>query len=154
MMHDDVSTAKEFIAKCLNARAGSRAPNPPLQVSNKIGRGFVNDATGRLLCPAGLDWDNQSVRSQIRDDELYDSYLVRFLYDDEKGANGIEKECSRDLYNNNEAKPPRKHVKKASTGKKSTRKNVAQIVGMTEVNTRPIAYCAVMVRFALSDATT
>jgi hypothetical protein len=35
--------------------------NPPLSRSIKTTRGFHHPATGTLLCPAGLDWQNQTL---------------------------------------------------------------------------------------------
>ncbi|KAK7437004.1 hypothetical protein VKT23_006711 [Stygiomarasmius scandens] len=166
----------QVLVKDVMTTGGDRAPNPPLRVSSKIGRGFVNNATGRLLCPIGLDWEDEFIRSRIRNDEIdeiYDSYFVRFLYDDEKGARGAEQgllkgpllvqiykriflsrsAISDTLNEDDDIEPPPKRIKKV-TKKRSTRKNVAEMIGMTEVTPRAIAYCAVMVRFALSDAAT
>jgi hypothetical protein len=35
-------------------------PDPPLSIIDKSGRGFYNDATGRLLCPVDYDWTNET----------------------------------------------------------------------------------------------
>ncbi|THV03612.1 hypothetical protein K435DRAFT_851739 [Dendrothele bispora CBS 962.96] len=77
--NDDVSRAKLSIAEWLNARPNP--PSPPLQGSQRIGRGFTSDVTGRLLCPIQLDWDNSHVRSfpselLLRDD--YDAIFTGF----------------------------------------------------------------------------
>ena len=37
---------------------GTPKPDPPLSISNKSGRGFYNDATGKLLCLVDYDWNN------------------------------------------------------------------------------------------------
>ena len=37
---------------------GTPRPEPPLSAEDKTGRGFYNDATGRLLCPVDYDWND------------------------------------------------------------------------------------------------
>lgn len=39
---------------------GMPKPDPPLSIADKSGRGFYNDATGKLLCPIDYDWTNPS----------------------------------------------------------------------------------------------
>ena len=35
-------------------------PDPPLTKEDKSGRGFYNDATGRLLCPVDYNWNDET----------------------------------------------------------------------------------------------
>ncbi|KAG6371324.1 hypothetical protein JVT61DRAFT_9617, partial [Boletus reticuloceps] len=49
-------------------------PDPPLSTEDKTGRGFYNDATGRLLCPVDYDWNDADQRQKIR--EFHPDYLV------------------------------------------------------------------------------
>ena len=39
---------------------GMPRPDPPLSIADKSGRGFYNNATGKLLCPIDYDWTNPS----------------------------------------------------------------------------------------------
>ena len=34
-------------------------PSPPLTKGDKSGRGFYNDAMGRLLCPVDYNWNDE-----------------------------------------------------------------------------------------------
>ncbi|KAH0832281.1 hypothetical protein J3R83DRAFT_13275 [Lanmaoa asiatica] len=64
---------------------GIPKPDPPLSISDKSGRGFYNDATGKLLCPVDYDWNNLSHWQNIRD--FHPNFPVNalswpaFLYD-------------------------------------------------------------------------
>ncbi|KAG1761970.1 hypothetical protein EDD22DRAFT_778954 [Suillus occidentalis] len=61
---DDTSKLKSLVADWVNREL---KPNPPVDPEDKHCRGFVNDACGRLLCPAELDWNDPTVRAGIRD---------------------------------------------------------------------------------------
>ncbi|KAI9573028.1 hypothetical protein HD554DRAFT_2035474 [Boletus coccyginus] len=39
---------------------GTPKPDPPLSISDKSGRGFYNDMTGKLLCLVDYNWNNLS----------------------------------------------------------------------------------------------
>lgn len=54
---DDLSRVKSGVASLLNNRTNG-APNPPLDLYTRDGRGLQNDVTGRLLCPVIYDWDD------------------------------------------------------------------------------------------------
>ncbi|KAG1876134.1 hypothetical protein C8R48DRAFT_591681 [Suillus tomentosus] len=79
---DDTSKLKSLVADWVNREL---KPNPPVDPEDKHHRGFVNDACGRLLCPAELDWNDSTVRAGIRDRAA--SYVVTemswpaFLYE-------------------------------------------------------------------------
>ena len=53
---DDAASLKLVVVGWL--MASSPPPEPALELHDKTGRGFYNDATGRLLCPVDFDWDN------------------------------------------------------------------------------------------------
>ncbi|KAG1840010.1 hypothetical protein C8R48DRAFT_621288 [Suillus tomentosus] len=79
---DDTSKLKSLVADWVNREFN---PNPPVDPEDKHHRGFINDASGRLLCPTELDWNNPIVRAGIRD--RADGYVVMemswpaFLYE-------------------------------------------------------------------------
>ncbi|KAG1894180.1 uncharacterized protein F5891DRAFT_985294 [Suillus fuscotomentosus] len=61
---DDTGTLKELVASWVNIEC-----RPPsfLRADHKHHRGFVNDACGKLLCPAEWCWEDPVVRAGIRD---------------------------------------------------------------------------------------
>ncbi|KAG2745343.1 hypothetical protein P692DRAFT_201687017, partial [Suillus brevipes Sb2] len=71
---DDTSKLKTLVAEWVNREF---KPDPPVDPDDKHSRGFINDACGRLLCPAELDWSNPAVRAGIRDRS--DGYIVTDL---------------------------------------------------------------------------
>ncbi|KAH0834940.1 hypothetical protein J3R83DRAFT_10633, partial [Lanmaoa asiatica] len=151
---------------------GTPKPDPPLSISDKSGRGFYNDATGKLLCPVDYDWNNLSHRQNIRD--FHPDFPVNalswpaFLYDDgqfdpEDPAKGLFKgawlvrafraifispSSTDDLGNDpQELRPSRKH----HCGDRRMCANIANLIGMQTVELRAIAYVACQLRFALSS---
>ncbi|KAG1855543.1 hypothetical protein C8R48DRAFT_609234, partial [Suillus tomentosus] len=61
---DDTSKLKALVADWVNREL---KPNPPVDPDDKHTRGFINDACGKLLCPAELDWNNPATKAGIRD---------------------------------------------------------------------------------------
>jgi len=57
----DVNVLKSSSARWLST------PENPINPKDKAERGFANDATGRLLCPHTMDWDDPSVKEKLRD---------------------------------------------------------------------------------------
>ena len=53
---DDTRRLKVLVVGWL--MQGTPRPEPPLSTEDKTGRGFHNDATGRLLCPVDYDWND------------------------------------------------------------------------------------------------
>ncbi|KAG1893115.1 uncharacterized protein F5891DRAFT_963489, partial [Suillus fuscotomentosus] len=95
---DDTTRLKVTVASWLMQL--TPPPSPVIQGQNKIGRGFNNDTTGRLICPVDYDWNDLAVRQHIR--EYHPDYRVTayswpaFLYQDEqydsqKPTNGLFK---------------------------------------------------------------
>ncbi|KIJ58630.1 hypothetical protein HYDPIDRAFT_102297, partial [Hydnomerulius pinastri MD-312] len=62
---DDASSLKGSVATWVN----EQCPNPDLVINTleKHGRGFNNDATGRLLCPVDYNWEDTLVHAAIRE---------------------------------------------------------------------------------------
>ncbi|KAG1774801.1 hypothetical protein EV702DRAFT_973985 [Suillus placidus] len=71
---DDTSKLKALISEWVNREF---KPDPPVNPDDKHSRGFTNDACGRLLCLAKLDWNNPTVRAGIHDRS--DGYVVTDL---------------------------------------------------------------------------
>lgn len=53
---DDAGRLRIVVVGWINDLYGPSEPE--LKTSSKDGRGFRNDHTGRLLCPAEYDWDD------------------------------------------------------------------------------------------------
>lgn len=53
---DDTKSLKGAILEWIVPKGQSL--HPPLTKNIKMDRGFNHEATGALLCPTGLDWDN------------------------------------------------------------------------------------------------
>ncbi|KAG1876076.1 hypothetical protein C8R48DRAFT_591507, partial [Suillus tomentosus] len=71
---DDTSKLKALVADWVNREL---KPNPPVDPDDKHTRGFINDACGKLLCPAELDWNNPATKAGIRDRS--EGYIVMEL---------------------------------------------------------------------------
>ncbi|KAG1788932.1 uncharacterized protein HD556DRAFT_1244498, partial [Suillus plorans] len=82
---DDTTRLKVVVASWLMQQTPH--PTPIIHGQNKLGRGFNNDATGRLICPVDYDWNDPVVQQSIRD--YHPDYRVTahswpsFLYKDE-----------------------------------------------------------------------
>ncbi|KAG2136926.1 uncharacterized protein EDB93DRAFT_1253787 [Suillus bovinus] len=152
-------------------------PNPLVDTDNKHSHGFTNDACGRLICPAKLDWNNPAIRTGIRDHS--DGYIVTdlsflaFLYDKyTANQNDLEDglfksklllqvykavftspSSAKDVEGDNDGIDVirnNRHASKSAFGIK-VKKHVAQIIKMKKVTPRSITYIACQVRFALSS---
>ena len=66
---DDTKSLKSVVVDWITPR--DKPLNPPLSRSIKTTRGFHHSTTGALLCPAGLDWNNE---------ELYSPFYVFHLW--------------------------------------------------------------------------
>ncbi|KAH7870438.1 uncharacterized protein C8R40DRAFT_1175702 [Lentinula edodes] len=141
--------------------------------TSRDNRGLQNDVTGYLLCPAEFDWNDTAVRAAVRAfDPNYDfasSAHARCFYKDEEfDPDDFDKgflqsyllvqvyrlmftspSSTKDQPQDVENLPASK--KKKTTGT-NHRGNVAQIIHMNDVKPRSIAYAAVHLHFALSDA--
>ncbi|KAH7923133.1 hypothetical protein BV22DRAFT_1015956, partial [Leucogyrophana mollusca] len=128
---------------------------PPLARNVKVDRGFHHERTGALLCPAGLDWANNEIKTKLCSGEMTVSgdqwpifLYLGYNYDPEDPWNGLLRSFILvSAY---------KHIftSPSSVDKepKATRSGNARIHGMTRVTTASIAYVATQVRFALSSS--
>ncbi|KJA27917.1 hypothetical protein HYPSUDRAFT_197489 [Hypholoma sublateritium FD-334 SS-4] len=151
------------------------APNPPLNTKCRSDRGMQNDITGRLLCPIEYDWDDESVRNEIRAGtiNISEDYFLRCFYpygigdpdNVEKGflRSGllvktyssifISPSSSESFSDEDENGAARKQQRVTNSQKKATKSNVANILGMDgRVTPRSIAYAAVLLAFNLTNA--
>ncbi|KIK36036.1 hypothetical protein CY34DRAFT_95144, partial [Suillus luteus UH-Slu-Lm8-n1] len=173
---DDTSKLKTLIAEWVNREF---KPDPPVDPDDKHSRGFINDACGRLLCPAELDWSNPVVRAGIRDRS--DGYIVTdlsfptFLYEKyttnpEDLEEGLFKgkiliqgykavftspSSAKDIEGDGDGLDViqnNRHARRSSCELK-VKKHVAQIINMEKVTARSITYIVCQVRFALSSVT-
>ncbi|KIK49831.1 hypothetical protein GYMLUDRAFT_51497 [Collybiopsis luxurians FD-317 M1] len=141
--------------------------------STRTGQGLSHDLTGLLLCPVEYDWEIPEVRAAVRaldpefdfagsararcfykneecnpedpDQGYLQSYLLvqvyRHLFTSPSSA--------KDQPENVENMPPNKKRKTTTT---SHRGDVSQICQITRVTPRSIAYAAIHLHLALSDA--
>ncbi|KAG1828301.1 hypothetical protein EV424DRAFT_1318616, partial [Suillus variegatus] len=83
---DDTTRLKVTIASWL--MQATPPPNPVIHGQSKMGCGFNNDATGRLICPVDYDWSDLVIQQGIRD--YHPDYRVTahswpaFLYRDKR----------------------------------------------------------------------
>uniref|UniRef100_A0A8H7XQ47 Uncharacterized protein n=1 Tax=Psilocybe cubensis TaxID=181762 RepID=A0A8H7XQ47_PSICU len=173
---DDCNHIKEFFRDFLNAEHRPEV----LFTKERTGRGVQNDITGKYLCPIHYNWDDPSVCTRIRAGNIMDpkfpifvNYYLWFLYPDgyELPPNGrVEHLFLRSLIlvkvwcyiftspgsaeaiikNPNGGPPIRNRAYAPST--KSTKTNVARLIGMTSVTAHSIAYTVIMTGFNLTDA--
>ncbi|KAF7305333.1 Alpha-type protein kinase domain-containing protein [Mycena chlorophos] len=133
-----------------------------LNPETRSGRGFAHDITGALLCSTKYEWEEASVRKQLRENKLSvaPNFYIRALYVDYSGdPRKIEKGFLRSkllvkvwvaIFLANVDTDTDKITKaKASASK---RKPVADLLRFNDrVPPRTIAYAAVMLYYALSD---
>ncbi|KAF9789312.1 hypothetical protein BJ322DRAFT_1208558 [Thelephora terrestris] len=170
---DDLSRVKSGVASLLNNRTNG-APNPPLDLDTRDGRGLQNDVTGRLLCPVIYDWDDPITRAKLRDGldehDAFDDYWIRCLYEGEKGdPEDVERgflrgnlliktfqmiftspSSARGNLDAEETSEAQGRRRKAPSKRPSV---AAQLRMNGQVTARAIAYAAVQLHFSLNDAT-
>ncbi|KAG1724587.1 hypothetical protein EDD22DRAFT_789870 [Suillus occidentalis] len=128
---------------------------PPLPRNSKITRGFNHPLTGRLLCPAELDWNDPETKQKLQSGEIAVSgdqwplfLYANEAYDPDDPWNGLLR--SRLLIN------AFRHVftSPSSVEKepKATRAGNARLHGMTAVTAPSVAYIATQVRFAICSS--
>ncbi|KAJ3738141.1 hypothetical protein EV360DRAFT_77098, partial [Lentinula raphanica] len=136
----DTSKVMSFVGEELNKEVQRK-----INQTRQDNRGLQNDITG-LLCPVEFDWDDP-----------VDCAAVRAFNSDYNFAASPRPRCfyKEEMYDAND--PDNGYlqsyllVQKKKTGA-SYRSNVAQIIHMDEVKPRSIAYAAIHLHFALTDA--
>ncbi|KAG2005518.1 hypothetical protein CC2G_001918 [Coprinopsis cinerea AmutBmut pab1-1] len=127
---------------------------PSLARNIKADRGFHHERTGYLLAPPGIDWGDDEIKRQLRDNELIVKAQdwPRFLWKDE--VHNPEKPWEGFLQNDIIVKGFKHIFTSPSSVDKlpvATRAGNAKIHGMTSVNGPSLAYVATQIRFALSS---
>ncbi|KIM77418.1 hypothetical protein PILCRDRAFT_12056 [Piloderma croceum F 1598] len=171
---DDANNLKAAVVTWVNDLYGPS--DPVLKANSKDERGLANNHTGRLLCPGEYCWDDESVRTHIRDghkDYVVDAHswpifcYANFVCDNSDIEKGLWKSAllvkafksiftspssaTNKMQHDIEDAPAAKRPKKSST---ATRSDVTSLIGLTTVTPRAIAYTAVQLHFALSNANT
>ncbi|KAG1857425.1 hypothetical protein F4604DRAFT_1882988 [Suillus subluteus] len=131
-------------------------PNPVIHGQSKMGRGFNNDATGRLICPVDYDWSDPVVQQGIRDYHpdyhgLFKGKLLlkmfKYIFTSPTSAELDDQEQTSPAMLSTQGPPKQRRT----DGERRTRCDVAGLLNMKSVQPRSIAYAAVQLRFALSS---
>ncbi|KAG6905071.1 hypothetical protein DXG01_005285 [Tephrocybe rancida] len=169
---DDTKGMKAAIVDWITPTDGHLTP--PIHRRSKTNRGFHHQATGSLLCPAGLDWTDKDIQYKLGTGEkiVAGHHWPIFIYsnlkfdpnDPWKGLLRNElliKVNSLQLHviaPSSRVPEGFKHVFIAPSaadlidGSTTTRSGNARIHGMKEVTKASIVYVATQVRFALTSA--
>ncbi|TFK27541.1 hypothetical protein FA15DRAFT_560127, partial [Coprinopsis marcescibilis] len=151
---DDTKTLKSVIIDWITPLDGEPL-RPTLHRHIKVDRGFNHERTGYFLCPAGTDWSDPIVKSQLKDKELVmtGAHWPLFLYQNEKYD---PEEPWRGLCKGFLLVKAFKHIftspSSVNNEPRATRSGNARLHGMSAVTPASIAYVATQVRFALSSA--
>ncbi|KAI0645609.1 hypothetical protein C8Q79DRAFT_1010550 [Trametes meyenii] len=180
---DDTRSLKGAVVDWLQASLMKASPPIHLVRDGKAGRGFHNDVTGRLICPAVLDWEDESVRigllrrtAKIDGALINGSHWPNFLYAGKFNAllpwvGFLQGKYLVQAYRHIFTSPSSargdvsdasdtddvSHIRgdtAASSSVRATRAGNAANHGMTAVNAPSIAYTAAQLFFALSDSST
>ncbi|KAG1906564.1 uncharacterized protein F5891DRAFT_975339 [Suillus fuscotomentosus] len=173
---DDTGTLKELVASWVNIEC-----RPPsfLRADDKHHRGFVNDACGKLLCPAEWCWEDPVVRAGICDHTtafiVSENSWPMFMYENyEADAKNLERGLFKSKLlvmgfkaiftspsSANEVDGDGDGIDIIENHQRARRQSdhakvktcVASIIGMRKVTPHAIAYAACQIRFALSNIT-
>ncbi|KAG1717579.1 hypothetical protein EDD22DRAFT_983875 [Suillus occidentalis] len=150
---DDTKTLKSAVLEWLVPRGQPLIP--PLSRNTKSDRGFNHEVTGRLLCPAGIDWSNAETKQALKSGETAvrgDQWPI-FLYN---GYDYDPEDPWRGLLRSDILISGFKHVftSPSSVEKepKATRSGNAYLHGMKSVTKGSLAYIATQIRFSLSSS--
>ncbi|KAJ3548001.1 hypothetical protein NMY22_g1436 [Coprinellus aureogranulatus] len=151
---DDISKLKTAVGNWLNEWSDPSISHTPLKTTSREGRGLQHDLCGKLLCPIDINWNDLEVREKVRSCEPGHelSMFARALYagytgDSAKLQEGSAQDIDALAENDENVAPPKK---KSRTSKGRC---VAVQLNMTSrVTPRSIAYAAVQLLFALSNA--
>ncbi|KAJ3514959.1 hypothetical protein NMY22_g14577 [Coprinellus aureogranulatus] len=169
---DDISKLKTAVGNWLNEWSDPSISHIPLKTTSREGRGLQHDLCGKLLCPIDINWNDLEVREKVRSCEpghelsmfaraLYAGYtgdpaklqegylrsmllvkVYRHIFTSPSSAQDIDA-----LAENDENAAPPKKKSRTSKGR-----CVVQLNMMSRVTPRSIAYAAVQLLFALSNA--
>ncbi|TDL14632.1 hypothetical protein BD410DRAFT_858948 [Rickenella mellea] len=150
---DDTKSLKGAVVDWITPR---NVPlNPPLARNVKANRGFHYTATGALLCPAGLNWQDSAVRESLASGTLAvsgDQWPLLVYANQEYDVN----EPWKGLFRSQLLVWAYKHIftspSSVESEVKATRSGNACLHGMTQVTKASIAYIATQLRFSLTSA--
>ncbi|KAH6909842.1 hypothetical protein BKA70DRAFT_1102178 [Coprinopsis sp. MPI-PUGE-AT-0042] len=153
---DDTRALKAAVVDWITPRGEVLVP--PLQRNVKADRGFHHSRTGELLCPATMDWQDSSVREQLRSGELVppgDQWPI-FLFENHKYD---PEDPWRGLLRGPLLVNAFKYIFTSPslverTDHRATRCSNSKIHGMSATTIPSIAYVATQVRFALTSTAT
>ncbi|KAJ3831439.1 hypothetical protein F5878DRAFT_675157 [Lentinula raphanica] len=171
MKEFEEATARQVQAR-LDTPLTPLALLPEFDEGSRGGRGLQNDITRGLLCPGEIDWNNNDIRAAVqRMDPDYDfasSAHSRCFYKDEKfnpdkpDEGYLQSHLLLQVYRTiymlpSSANEQSEDVENLPSAKKkqasnSHRAHVANIIHLSEVTGRSIAYAAVHLHLALTDA--
>ncbi|KAG1849801.1 hypothetical protein C8R48DRAFT_778396 [Suillus tomentosus] len=77
---DDTKTLKSAVLEWLMPRGQPLIP--PLSRNIKSDRGFNHEVTGRLLCPAGLDWSDVETKQSLKSGDQWPMFLYSMYHYD------------------------------------------------------------------------
>ncbi|KAM6503772.1 hypothetical protein JOM56_000715 [Amanita muscaria] len=138
---DDVLKVRAAVSKWLNEQ--NPPPMPLLNPDSRSNRGIQHDVTSKLLCPIDFDWNDPIVRKFIR----YTLQVFKHIFTSPSSAN-TSVEASENIPIGNLA-----GARATPNAKRATCKNVSGCLHMEEkVTPHAIAYAAIQLVFALSDA--
>ncbi|KAF8059026.1 hypothetical protein FPV67DRAFT_1565245 [Lyophyllum atratum] len=130
---------------------------PPLNRRGKADRGFRHEATGSLLCPANMNWEDADTKKRLANGELLIAGHTwpTFLYEEStydtmypwKGL--LRSQLLVTAYKHIFISPSSAETADLSF---TTKSGNARIHGMTRVTKASLVYVATQVRFALSAA--
>ncbi|KZP21867.1 hypothetical protein FIBSPDRAFT_910647 [Athelia psychrophila] len=159
MLQKGISTARADDTKGLKGAVldwiTAKGHKSDLSRHIKSDRGFHNDRTGELLCPAAWDWKDDKIRKGLDSGELavpgehWPMFVYAgYIYDSTQPLLGLFK--SAILVSGY------KHIFTSPSSvdrePKATRSGNARMNRMNEVTFASIAYVATMVRFAMSSS--
>ncbi|KAG1759390.1 hypothetical protein EDD22DRAFT_981039 [Suillus occidentalis] len=150
---DDTKTLKSAVLEWLVPRG--QVIIPPLSRNIKSDRGFNHEATGALLCPAGLDWSDvetkeglKSGETAVRGDQWPIFLYADHIYDPEDPWKGLLRSDILIFGFKHVFTSPSSVDKEP----KATRSGNAYLHGMKSVTKGSLAYIATQVRFSLSSS--
>ncbi|EAU81270.1 hypothetical protein CC1G_12824 [Coprinopsis cinerea okayama7 len=151
---DDTKSLKTNVLDWITPRGV--ALTPPIPRNGKAERGFNHYWTGKLLCPALLDWEDEETRKSLAGGlTVPGDHWPMFVYRDYKFN---PEDVWEGLFRSNILVSAFKHTftspSSVDQATKATRSCNAHLNGMKKVTRGSIAYIATQVRFALSSNTT
>ncbi|KAG9021300.1 hypothetical protein FS837_007370 [Tulasnella sp. UAMH 9824] len=148
---DDVSSLKKAIVDFLPMC------HPPIHRTSKLRRGFHHPFLGSLLCPSSLDWSNDQIRRELREEitPVKHTEYPPFMY---RNYEIDPEDLLEGLFESSVLLKAARHIfvspsSAEEEGSRSTRAGNALLNGMTRITPAAIAYVTTQVRFALSSDT-